>query len=166
MGVFNDKSDWGGSAGHNVTYAPINRIGKCENNKHLPVHGRRFTDEGHVEVHMFWEPLSHFHYERFEYIRVPFYAIFDEEVRRKGPLCWGLSGNSMVVDKYKWSADNSEEIKKGWIIRAKSISEIAKRMSMDESTLENTVASYNESCKIGQDAIFGRHREWTVVPMA
>ena len=122
-------------------------------------HGRRFAGEGTIELHLFWEPLSVFDYERYEYPRLPYYAIFDEEVRRTSPICYGLSGYNVVAEKYKWSTDNSTEIKKGWITKAKNISELAKRLSMEESTLENTIARYNELCRAGKDADFARPRE-------
>ena len=122
-------------------------------------HGRRFINEGQVELYLLEGPLSEFDYDRFEYPRIPFYAIFDEEVKRKAALCYGVSGYVIAVDKYKWSPDNSAEIKKGWITRAKSISELAKQISMDGSTLENTIAKYNEYCKVVKDADFGRPGE-------
>ena len=121
-------------------------------------HGRRFVGEGEVELHLWWEPLSVFDYDRFEYTRVPFYAIFDEEAKRTAPICYGLSGYNVVMENYKWSTDNSTEIKKGWIIKAKNIHELAKRLSMDESTLENTITKYNEFCRAGKDADFSRSR--------
>ncbi len=122
-------------------------------------YGRRFAQEGHVELHRFWIPCSDFDYERCEYPRVPFYAIFDEEVRRRAPLCWGVSGYNMTLEKYKWSSDNSAEVKKGWITKTNSIPEMAKKLLMDESTLVNTIAKYNEYCKTGKDTDFGRPRE-------
>jgi len=122
-------------------------------------HGRRFTNESNVDVHLYGDLLGEFDNERFEYPLIPFYAIFDEETRRSGPVCWLLSGPNVVVHNYKWSLDNSEEIKKGWIIRGKSISELAKQISIDESILENTMATYNENCKNGRDPDFNRPKE-------
>ena len=48
---------------------------------------------------------------------------------------------------------------KGWIIRTKTIAELARRISADESTLESTIAKYNEYCEAGKDADFGRPKE-------
>lgn len=121
--------------------------------------GKRFINEGHVDVHLFGEILAEFDNDRFEYSRIPFYSIFDEEVRRKGPVCWGVSGPNVIVHKYKWSSDNSEEIKKGWIFRAKSLSELAKKIFVDESVLENTIATYNRNCKEGRDPEFNRPKD-------
>jgi len=121
-------------------------------------YGRRF-DEAHIECHEFWRPLSYFDTERFDYPRVPFYAIFDEELRRFGPIHGLTAGYNHVIGTYEWSLDNSAEVAKGWIIKAKKISELAKRISIDPSTLENTIARYNEFCKAGEDADFGRPKE-------
>ncbi len=121
-------------------------------------YGRRF-DESHIECHEFWRPLSHFNTERFDYPRVPFYAIFDEELRRFGPIHGLTAGYHNVMGTYKWSLDNSAEISRGWIIKAKKISDLAKRISIDPSTLENTIARYNEFCKIGEDTDFNRPKE-------
>lgn len=117
-------------------------------------YGRRFIDETGVDSHEYWKVLSDFDSEKMEYTRIPMYAIFDEDMIRKGPLNPGTSGYNKY--KYKWSLDNKAEIKKGWIIKSKTVQELAKRLSMDESTLESTIAKYNESCKLGKDADFGR----------
>jgi succinate dehydrogenase/fumarate reductase flavoprotein subunit len=122
-------------------------------------HGKRFINEGHVDVHLFSEILAEFDNDRFEYTRIPFYAIFDEEVRRKGPVCWGISGPNVIVHNYKWSSDNSVEIKKGWIFKAKSISDLAKQISVNESVLNDTLANYNQNCKEGRDPDFNRPKD-------
>lgn len=122
-------------------------------------HGQRFIRESYLDIHLFGEFLGEFDNERFEYPRIPFYAIFDEEVRRKGPVCWGTSGPNIIVHGYKWSSDNSEEIKKGWILKAKSIADLAKQISADAVTLEDTIVTYNENAKKGIDPKFNRARE-------
>jgi len=121
-------------------------------------YGKRFINEGHVDVHLFSEILSDFDNDRFEYTRIPFYAIFDEEVRKKGPVCWGVSGPNVIVHKYKWSADNSEEIKKGWILKAKSLADLAKKISVDELVLEQTITNYNKHAREGRDPEFNRQK--------
>jgi succinate dehydrogenase/fumarate reductase flavoprotein subunit len=120
-------------------------------------HGSRFVDETGIEVHEFWRMFSFFDTHRIEFPRIPSYAIFSEEARRRGPLNPGTSGFNR--DKYKWSLDNSQEIAKGWILSAKSISELASRISMDKTILENTITKYNSDCKAGRDADFGRVKE-------
>jgi len=120
-------------------------------------HGRRFADETGVEVHEFWRMFSLFDTHRIEFSRIPLYAIFSEEARRRGPLNPGTSGYNRI--RYKWSLDNSQEIAKGWIMKAQSMAELAGRISMDPSVLEGTLKKYNESCKAGRDADFGRIKE-------
>ena len=122
--------------------------------------GKRWADETHIECHEFWVPLSEFDTDRFEYPRVPTYLIFDEEVRRIGPISYATMGYNVVANKYIWSADNQAEIKKGWITKVKNIPELAKKISVDESTLVNTIEKYNEFCKANKDEDFGRPREF------
>ena len=123
-------------------------------------HGKRWGDETHIECHEFWVPLSEFDTDRFEYPRVPTYLIFDEEVRRIGPISYATMGYNVIANKYIWSDDNQAEIKKGWITKVKSIPELAKKISVDEATLVNTIEKYNESCRAGNDAEFGRPKEF------
>jgi len=123
-------------------------------------YGIRFVNESDIEPHDIWRICSEFDNVRhFEYTRIPFYAIFDEEVRTMGPLNMSICGYNLVMKKYEWSLDNSEEIAKGWIIKATSIAELAKRISIDAQTLESTITRYNNYCKEGNDADFGRSRE-------
>jgi succinate dehydrogenase/fumarate reductase flavoprotein subunit len=123
-------------------------------------HGRRFANETAIEGHEFGKVCSYFDDgQYFDYPRAPFYVIFDEQLRRMGPLAVPGAGYNSVVKKYKWSLDNSAEVDKGWIIKAKNIPELAKRLNMDAPTLENTVKQYNDYCNAGQDAEFGRSKE-------
>jgi succinate dehydrogenase/fumarate reductase flavoprotein subunit len=125
----------------------------------LDKQGNRFTNESYMDVHLFGELLAKFDNDRFEYSNIPFYAIFDEQVRRMGAVCWGVSGPNIIVHGYKWSADNLEEIKKGWIIKADSLPELAEKLSMDSSTLSETMNTYNENCKNGIDPVFNRSKD-------
>jgi succinate dehydrogenase/fumarate reductase flavoprotein subunit len=122
-------------------------------------YGKRYFDEARgVEPHEFWRPFSYFDANRLEYPRMPSYAIFGEEVRRKGPIIMpGTTGWNR--DIYQWSEDNSKEIDKGWIVKTKTVRELANRLSLDTSTLEDTIAKYNEYCRKGQDPDFGRPKQ-------
>jgi len=44
-------------------------------------------------------------------------------------------------------------------LKTKSIAELAKRLSIDAQTLENTIARYNDFCKDGKDLDFSRPKE-------
>lgn len=122
-------------------------------------YGKRYFDEATgVEPHEYWRPFSYFDAHRLEYPRIPSYAIFDEDTRRRSPIIMaGKSGS--CHDVYEWSEDNMAEIKKGWIIRAKTIREMSKRLALDEATLEDTLNRYNEYCRTGKDLDFGRPRQ-------
>ena len=89
---------------------------------------------------------------------LPVHAVFDETGRKSGPLysneeywCWHA-----VIEKYKWSADSSVELEKGWILKGDTIRELASKMGKDPDALEKTVATWNQSCKAGNDSEFGR----------
>ena len=65
---------------------------------------------------------------------------------------------------YEWSADNSVELEKGWIIKAYTIEELAEKIGRDPATLRATVDRYNEMCAKGADEDFGRDIE-TMAPI-
>ena len=120
--------------------------------------GRRFTDEMAWEAHEASKALLTFMPGRLNYPCLPAYAIFDDEARRKGPVAPRL-GARPSTEPYTWSLDNSREIARGWIKQGRTIGELAQRISVDEATLKDTVDRYNEACKAGRDADFGRSRE-------
>lgn len=117
--------------------------------------GRRFANETGSEVHEVSKVLMTFVPSRNNYPHLPAYGIFDDVTRRKGPLCGIVSG----ANDYKWSLDSSKEISKGWISQGKTIGDLARRISVDEAILSNTIAKYNEYCKVGKDAEFDRSKE-------
>ncbi len=61
-----------------------------------------------------------------------------------------------------WSADSSEEIEKGWVIKADTLDELAQKMGLtDEAaqTMAQTIAVYNGFAADGFDPVFGRSAE-------
>lgn len=88
------------------------------------------------------------------YPRIPSWLIFDEKGRKQKPL--GAARTNW--NTYKWSKDNSEEIKKGWIIKADTLRELAAKIKadpdndglMDADVLEKTVARWNEVVVTGK----------------
>src|SRR5208283_2955973 len=51
----------------------------------------------------------------------------------------------------------SEEISKGWIIKAETPAELAKKIGIDAMNLEATLSKWNEDMKTGKgDTAFGR----------
>src|SRR4030042_2563110 len=95
--------------------------------------------------------------EKMEFPRIPLWAIFDEQTRRRGALSRGTAGYNR--DLYSWSLDNSAEIAKGWILQGKTAAELASRISVEPKALEETIVRYNQYCKAGKDGDFGRPKE-------
>jgi succinate dehydrogenase/fumarate reductase flavoprotein subunit len=118
---------------------------------------KRFINEGKLETHLFWVYLSYLDTDHATFPRIPTYAIFSEEARKRGALYPGTSGYNR--DKYKWSLDNSAEIARGWITKANSVSELASKIELDAATLEKTMVKYNQDAKAGMDTDFGRTKE-------
>jgi succinate dehydrogenase/fumarate reductase flavoprotein subunit len=107
------------------------------------------TKHGKIPFHGIYIPLP---------TPLPVHCVFDETMRKSGPLypadyffCWYA-----MIEKYKWSADNSAEIEKGWIVKADSLRELAGKIGKDPDALEKTVAAWNKSCAAGNDGEFGR----------
>lgn len=95
------------------------------------------------------------------------YCIFDEKTRRKGPIYGNNTykiGWVEILNLYTWSKDNSKEIEKGWIIRANTISELAKRLGLDSTKLQDTINKYNQYSEQGKDPDFDRNPE-TIEPI-
>lgn len=90
------------------------------------------------------------------------WEVFDQAAFESGSV--GNTGLFMTWaiqvphDGYEWSADNSAELEKGWIIQADTIEELAEKMGVDAAALTKTVADYNDGCAAGEDA-FERNPE-------
>jgi hypothetical protein len=106
------------------------------------------------------------------YRDVPFYLLIDQKQFAAEPLyppnqtagAWGIDKELGGVDP--WSADNSVELAKGWILKGDSIEEIVKKINenskdegfkMDPAALKATVDAYNADCASGNgDSLFAR----------
>ena len=129
--------------------------------------GRRFHDEStdfhltHAKrlVHGMWLDLPHAWHQ-------PVHMVFDETVRRAGPLTPSgpapaagsaeLMGWNVAVEGYRWSADNSDEVARGWIASAGSLEELAGLLGREPVGLVAAVDRFNAACSDGVDADFGR----------
>ncbi|MFC1816877.1 FAD-binding protein, partial [Thermodesulfobacteriota bacterium] len=106
-------------------------------------YGKRFTtepgetDPAKYRSHSFWLECVDFDTQKVEYPQVPCYQIFDETTRLKGPFARsfkkGLLPDGTIQYYYRWSKDNSEEIKKGWVIKANTIEELAENIAGQDS---------------------------------
>lgn len=125
--------------------------------------GRRFKAENQLGGYSgYWNALV---YDTVNYTwpRIPVHWIFDEKRRTAGRLARG-SGATGPIEIYKWSEDNSEEIEKGWITKADTIKELAQKINVDPTVLEEEVSKYNGYCQAGYDADFERDPE-TLIPL-
>lgn len=119
--------------------------------------GRRFIDESIGTRHGKTPMRGGFDF----YPGFTMWTIFDEDARLAGPLviprehfaiAW-----SKQVEKYRWSADNSVEIDKGWITRGSTVRELAERLEIDADGLDAEIVRYNEWVSAGvDDPVFGR----------
>jgi len=106
--------------------------------------GTRFVDEaffprhGHVNNSGTWVSMQ---------VPSPAYTVFDEASRLEGPIY------------PSWSKDSSEEIEKGWIVKADTVAELAEKIGVDVEGLTNQVKEYNTYCKNQDDPQFDRAPE-------
>jgi len=134
-------------------------------------YGRRYTDEGvNIKSHNWW--LKHCDYDLEEpgYTSLPTYLIFDESVRKQGPIAANSASSGAYLLGIQafpaelggcpegWSHDNTREIGKGWIKKADTVKELGCLIGgkMDPAILEETVKKYNGYCAQGFDPEFGR----------
>ena len=122
--------------------------------------GRRFADETGYEVHDRVRAVSTYLPRRANYPHLPLYAIFDERTRLAGPL----NGVVGTPNDYAWSADNGEELRRGWIVSGTGVGELAAAIGVDGATLSATLESYNAGAAAGSDPEHGRAAE-TLVPL-
>jgi succinate dehydrogenase/fumarate reductase flavoprotein subunit len=100
---------------------------------------------------------------------LPVHAIWDENAMlTAGALGLSLearqaaaeSGNAMgwnnVRELYDWSADNSIEIERRWILQADTLANLATHMERDPVAVQETIDRYNALCAAGEDLDFGR----------
>ncbi|MFC1981859.1 FAD-dependent oxidoreductase [Chloroflexota bacterium] len=123
---------------------------------------KRFTDEkrknsyGKVKIKGQWaQSLSPY----------PIFMILDHTLFSAGPLYDKnlYHGWNQILKVYDWSDDNSAELEKGWIKKAGSIAELAKKIGLDPIALEDTINRWNGHCKAGKDLEFGRVRMLTSI---
>lgn len=129
-------------------------------------YGKRFMNECKPLVHR-KEPLeiTYFDHNKLEYPNIPFYLIFDEAFRLKGPLVEKTPiGWNNTFGLYEWSHDNSAEIENGWIAKADTPRELARKLNIDPKGLAEAIITYNKYCETRNDPDFHRPPE-TMVPL-
>ena len=138
--------------------------------------GKRFMNEFKPSVHGHgWREIDLYDGSVGFYPRVPYWLILDESEFKAGPLNGGsVMGISLTkvswfgwFGPYKWSADNSAEISRGWIKKANSVEELAQAIYIDEikntlkspdltSNLQETFTRYDRYVSSGKDLDFDR----------
>lgn len=129
-------------------------------------HGKRFMDETRPHDHgRGWDAMYYYDGNKGEFPQNPFWCIFDQSGIDAGPLAAFVSEDASMkmgwaawYSKYIWSADNSEEVKKGWIIKGDTVKDLAQKLDMDVSTLTETFEKFNAYAEAGSDEDFGRTR--------
>jgi succinate dehydrogenase/fumarate reductase flavoprotein subunit len=125
--------------------------------------GKRYARET-FKPHSFYYELAGFDTQKAFYPRVPSYWIFDQKRLDDGPLVRTRSGAAGPAGFCRWSADNREELDRGWIIKGNTIKELADQAGLGPECLTETVHRYNEYCRQGKDVEFGRQPS-TLVPL-
>lgn len=93
----------------------------------------------------------------------PSWFIMDQTHMNSAPLT-NMTISTVGYDFIPWSKDNQDAVKRGWIMKADTIKELAEmikkhpenKSQMVVETLEASVKKFNEACAAGEDKEFGR----------
>ena len=131
-------------------------------------YGKRYAAEHKVTKdpsrYFFYKEAVKFNIDTLDYPNSPSWFIFDETLRKQKPLVGlGISTPGYGFVDYG-AADNSDAVKKGWILKADTIEELGQKIKalqenggkMDPAALAETVKAYNAACAAGEDKEFGR----------
>lgn len=110
---------------------------------------KRFVNETGVEGHSGFIAQGMLDPCEGEPQRLPSYIIFDEEARKDGPIV--TTSKRSYNQRFPWSQDNGDEVKKGWIKSANNIRDLATQLGLSPDQLEKTAAKYNNSCRADDD---------------
>ena len=115
--------------------------------------GDRFVNEcvpkgvaaSHVHSDLIQKAFLEYDVEGKEKPNIPCYFVFDERVRKAGPIGPPFMG---------WSPDNTAEIEKGWIKQAETVEGLADQLGL--SNLPDTVSNFNGWVEADETGPFGR----------
>ena len=117
--------------------------------------GKRFKAENELGGYSgFWNALV---YDTVNYTwpRIPVYWVLDDATLKAAPLVYTFFGAAGPIGMYEWSADNSKEVEKGWIVKGDTVADLAAKLGVDAAVLEAQVKAFNDGIAAGQDE-FGR----------
>ncbi len=139
-------------------------------------HGKRWFYEVPWASHNAYLEFVHFDGHSGEYPAIPAWIIYDSATPR--PLI-GLQEKGFLPDGktlqpwIKWSNDMVEEVKKGWVLKADTMEDLAAQILKDPENkkrmvaadLKETFTKFNQYCAAGKDPEFGREPK-SLVPLA
>jgi succinate dehydrogenase/fumarate reductase flavoprotein subunit len=121
----------------------------------LDKYGKRFMNEYHpAPQDTMHRPLEFFDPDIPGYPRIPATMIFDEEGRKLGRI--GNPLTAVEAHKLTWSADNSEEVKRGWIKQYDTLEALARGEGLNETEVTRSVNRWNVFVEHGTDEDFRR----------
>ncbi|QAR33927.1 FAD-binding protein [Geovibrio thiophilus] len=112
-----------------------------------------------------------FNIDTLRYPNSPSWLIMDQQIIDAGPLT-NMAISTSAYDFLPWTADNQDAIKRGWIMKADTLQQLAQMIKnhpenkeqMVPENLEAAVKKFNEACAAGEDKEFGR-RKVTLKPV-
>lgn len=132
--------------------------------------GDRFIAEnkimGGITNNSVYEKAAEQNLDTMTYDNMPAWQIFEEKIFKTRPLA-NLTRSTVGYGFVDYGApDNSDALKKGWILTADSIEGLAKEIAktkenagrMDAEKLAATLKRFNEMAAAGKDDDFGRAR--------
>lgn len=131
--------------------------------------GDRFIAEnkimGGITNNSVYEKAAEQNLDTMTYDNMPAWQIFEEKIFKSRPLA-NLTRSTVGYGFVDYgAADNSDALKKGWILKADSIEELAKKIAetfvnkgrMNPQKLAETLKRFNEMSTAGKDEDFGRN---------
>lgn len=131
--------------------------------------GDRFIAEnkimGGITNNSVYEKASQQNLDTMTYDNMPAWQIFEENIFKTRPLA-NLTRSTVGYGFVDYGApDNSDALKKGWILQADSIEGLAKKIAdtpenkgrMNPEKLSNALKRFNEISAAGKDEDFGRN---------
>ncbi len=127
--------------------------------------GKRYFDESEATSasYFYYHEGTKFDVKSMDYPNVPSWLVFDETLRKRGPMVSGAFG-TVGYGMVPWTPDNMDAINRGWILKADTIEELAakiqgekdnrKRLNADD--LKASLQRFNDFCVKGSDDDFGR----------
>lgn len=131
--------------------------------------GKRFVAENKlvsgIPHYSIYEKAAEQNYDTLTYDNMPAWLIFDEKLLKSRPLA-ELSHSTAGYEFIDYGApDNSDALKKGWILQADSVEELAKKIGessenggkMNAEALKDSLQKFNAYAAAGNDDEFGRN---------